>query len=114
MLGECVADRLARGSISAVRRGVAVQRAAVRRSEPTSTERTQAGPSSSRADDDLRRAAADVADGDDAVAGIRAGDGAGEREPALLLGGDDPHLGGRGPADRVEQALRGRPGGRAP
>ena len=40
-----------------------------------------------RADDDLGRAAADVADGDDALGGVRAADGAGEREPTLLLGG---------------------------
>ena len=56
------------------------------------------------ADDDLRRAAADVADGDDAVAGIRAGDCTGEREPTFLLRGNHPHFGCRGQSDSLEQA----------
>ena len=62
-------------------------------------------PEQLRSDDDLGRAAADVADSDHALAGVRARDRAGECETTFLLGGDHLYLGACCTADRVEQAL---------
>ena len=78
--------RRARGATAASPGGSSSSSRLVRRIEPMSIERTQATPSRRRADGDLRRAAADVADGDQPrSARARAGERAEEREPALLL-----------------------------
>ena len=78
--------------------GRQAQRAEVDRAHPGRAEQL-------RADDHLGRAAADVADRDDSFSGVRARDGAGEGEAALLLGRDDADVGRGRAADRVEQAL---------
>ena len=106
--GEPAAHRVARsidlsgvgGSPCREERSAAASRG--RPSGPTRTEEL-------RADDDLGRAAADVADRDHALAGMRARDGAREGEAALVLGGEDPHGAAGSAAERVEQALGASP-----
>ena len=104
--GERVADgRAGRLDLGRARRiareqgGGQAQRAEVDRTHPGRAEQL-------RADDHLGRAATDVADRDDTVAGARARHGPGEGEAALLLGRDDADVGRGRAADRVEQALR--------
>ena len=84
------------------------------RSEPRSTERTHAGPSNSVPTTTSVEPPPTSHTATTPFAGIRSRDGAGEREPALLLSGDDPDVSGRRTADRRRPgALESRPGARA-
>ena len=85
------------GRVAREQRGGEAKRSEVDRPDP-------GGPEQLRADDQLRRAAADVADGDDALAGVRARDGTFEGEAAFLLCGDDADVPGGRTSEHVEQA----------
>ena len=78
-------------SISAGVGGSPCRREAVKRSEPRSTERTHPGPRSSVPTTTSVEPPPTSQTATTPFAGVRSRDGAREGEPALVVGGDDPH-----------------------